>query len=189
MEAASSSLPPSDDAAPPSIHWYARSAVEQFLSEVDAECTRLRATIVVANERAARARSTIGFNQTMVDMLLDAQREVREIRSQAESVAAEIRATTDQEMGLPAVMPMAVRGPASVEIHPPLGHPQTLAAWETADGAPSLDVDPGPGAPTTNGQREPATRHPSEDPAGEDDYFRSLKNAIDDEDPFGPSPL
>jgi hypothetical protein len=72
--------------------WYSRAAVDEFLAAADAERQRLEAAIADAQARLARATSAAGLQQTVVEMMLDAQREVADIRRAAEVASAGILA-------------------------------------------------------------------------------------------------
>jgi cell division septum initiation protein DivIVA len=78
----------SGTAAP--IQWYARSAVDDFLAQAAVRRTELEAAIAAANERAERARAALGLYRMMAAMLLETQRELQEMRRDAEAQAAEI---------------------------------------------------------------------------------------------------
>ena len=79
------------------IHGYPRGDVEEFLSAAAAERVRLEAEIAEAHARIAQARSAVGTHRVMVTMLLDAQRELSEIRRRAEAEAERMIAEAEIE--------------------------------------------------------------------------------------------
>lgn len=89
--------PQADPVGIPPIRWYSRAALDEFLSAAEREQTRLEATIAEAQVRLARANSAVGLHQTMIEMILEAQREVAEIRSAAEVRSGEIIAAGELE--------------------------------------------------------------------------------------------
>src|SRR5262245_50216810 len=98
MDPTSGPSPRSDGEQSPSpIRWYSRSALDEFLVAADAERSRLNGLIGGAHSRLARANSAIGLHQTMVEMLIDSQREIGEVRSKAEIEAAAIIARGQEE--------------------------------------------------------------------------------------------
>src|SRR5215510_10740598 len=90
----------SGDASPPPIKWYARSALNDFLAGAAAERSRLELTLADANTRLASANAAIGLHQTMLDLLLDAQRDILGLRRAAEAEAMEIMVRGDAEAEL-----------------------------------------------------------------------------------------
>src|SRR5262249_11128645 len=84
MDASERSVPdtPLDDVTstpvkPPPIKWYSRSALEESRTTAASERARFEETIADAHARLARARAAVGLHQTMMDMLLGSQREIR----------------------------------------------------------------------------------------------------------------
>lgn len=87
------SAPPGE---PAPIRWYSRPALDQYLTDARAERAGLQETIADASERLARANSAIGLHQTMMEMLLESQRDVREIRRAAEAESAQVIAEAER---------------------------------------------------------------------------------------------
>jgi cell division septum initiation protein DivIVA len=72
------------------IHGYSRAEVDEFLAAAGTERARLERDIADARARISRARSALGMHRVMVAMLLDAQRELSDLRQDAERRAEEI---------------------------------------------------------------------------------------------------
>jgi hypothetical protein len=81
-----------------SVVGYAREIVEDFLEAAGRERVRLQATIRDAESRERRARAAIGLSSVMATMFLEAQREIAELRSDAEAEAAKILTIADCEV-------------------------------------------------------------------------------------------
>ena len=77
------------------LQGYSRAEVDDFLSAVANERTRLEGAIADAHRRITNARSAISMHRVMVAMLLDAQREFLEVRKQAQREADEIVAAAE----------------------------------------------------------------------------------------------
>jgi ABC-type transporter Mla subunit MlaD len=82
---------------PQPIHGYPRADVDEFLRAAAAERVRLEAEIADANARIAHARSAVGTHRVMVAMLLEAQRQLSELRRDAEIQAERIIAEAEIE--------------------------------------------------------------------------------------------
>lgn len=162
--------------------WYSRAAVDEFLAAADAERQRLEAAIADAQARLARATSAAGLQQTVVEMMLDAQREVADIRRAAEVASAGILA------------PISPPGPEGASTAP------TAPTAETAETAPASSPAPSevasvPSPPGVSGDDHPRSVPPSfVDPLGgrprtdRDDvaFFEYLKDELDRDEPMGP---
>ena len=163
--------PPSGNGTKP-IRWYSRAALDGFLDSATQERARLETVIADANARLARANSAVGLHQTMLEMLLESQREIRAIRQNAEAEAAEIIARGDAE------------AEAALRVAPA----RSTNGAGSANGSGSTN---GSGSP--NGAAPSASERPA-DPSGvpgvdspEDaDFFAYLKGALDGRDERGP---
>jgi hypothetical protein len=82
---------------PQPIHGYPRADVDEFLRSAAAERIRLEAEIADANARIAHARSAVGTHRVMVAMLLETQRQLSEMRRDAEVQAERIIAEAEIE--------------------------------------------------------------------------------------------
>lgn len=152
---------------------YSRAEVDEFLAAASAERVRLESEIDDLQGRISRARSAIGMHRVMVAMLIDAQRELTDIR---EAAAAEAERIVRQAEGEVAAIP-----PAPVAPHDaPLS--TTIARDE------SIDLVTGPLAtasspsPASNGSLSITGVT-----AGDDDYMEFLRGALSDDSPLGPS--
>lgn len=150
----------------PAIRWYSRAALDEFLAAADKEQTRLESTIADAQMRLARANSAVGLHQTMVEMILEAQREVAEIRRAAEVKSAEI--ITAGELEAQAVL----RG--ATEASP---RPTPPSAEVAVDGPVPVD-----------GNHPVAADVTTQAAAADDDeaFFSYLKHELDKDEPLGP---
>lgn len=150
----------------PPIRWYSRTALDEFLAAAEKEQARLEATIADAQMRLARANSAVGLHQTMVEMILEVQREVAEIRRAAELASAEIIAAGELEAQA------VLRGAAEAQ-------PRRTVA---------------DGAVTADGRVPVGGNHPSivgvgtATAPGDDDeaFFSYLKHELDKDEPLGP---
>jgi hypothetical protein len=70
------------------FHGYSRTELDAFLLSVEDERARLEAAIAEDEVRTRAARAALGTHRVMVSMLLQAQREIDEIRARAEAEAA-----------------------------------------------------------------------------------------------------
>ena len=77
-----------DRRAPSDFHGYSRVELDDFLVSVADERTRLEAAIAEDEVRTRAARAALGTHRVMVAMLLQALREIDEIRARAEAEAA-----------------------------------------------------------------------------------------------------
>jgi hypothetical protein len=156
------------------LQGYSRAEVDDFLSAVASERTRLEAAIADANRRIAGARSSISMHRVMVAMLLDAQREFLDVRNRAQSEADEIVAAAELEARATIE---AARAPGMVDER----------AGDAADDAPPPAIDlisgsePTPG-PTSFHNGSPPSSAP-DDAAG---FFDYLRGALVDDQPLGP---
>jgi hypothetical protein len=79
------------------IRGYSRAEVDEFLRAASEERDRLAAEIADSSERISRARAANGLHRVMVAMLLEAQRELTEIRTSADAEATRILADAERE--------------------------------------------------------------------------------------------
>ncbi|NBP52300.1 MAG: hypothetical protein EBU70_14180 [Actinobacteria bacterium] len=164
-------LPYSNDlpvpGVPSSPQWYSRAAVDEFLAAADAERRRLEATIADARARLARATSAAGLQQTVVEMMLDAQREVADIRRAAELASAGILAPIPQSVQ-PAASSASIAS-SYVDSVPSVAGLSTDGGGRTA---PPSFVDPLGGRPRTD----------RDDVA----FFEYLRDELHRDGPLGP---
>src|SRR5262249_36684182 len=125
------------------------------------ERSRLEADIADSTERINQARSAIGLHRVMVAMLLESQRELTDMREQAEQRAKEIIAEAEREAAAIAAGTAPAPGPPT---SPPSGF-----AGAAAPAAPEIHL---PGRAGDDG----------------DHYFRYLSGALADDAPLGPAP-
>jgi hypothetical protein len=155
-------------ASPVPVQAYSRAAVDEFVASAAAERARLESAIAEQEERTRRARAALGTHRVMVAMLLDAQRELEEIRTHAEAEAAAIVLRHGERTMTPApavAQTLAASGPAGEMID------LTRTAGDT--GPPPAPVVP--------------VAHP-EPEAGGTEYFEFLRGALVDDAPLGPRP-
>jgi cell division septum initiation protein DivIVA len=151
------------------IHGYSRSEVDEFLAAAALERARLEATIADANARSNRARAALGMHRVMVAMLLEAQREMSQLRSDAEREADRIIAEADEQARAMSGFARESNSVAAMI---------DLAAAEAAMngvGAHTREPEPEPVPFTSNGHHD------------SDDYFEFLRGALADDQPLGPS--
>jgi len=151
------------------VHGYSRSEVDEFLAAAAVERARLEATIADANARSNRARAALGMHRVMVAMLLEAQREMSQLRADAEREADRIVADADEQA-------RAMSGFAHESTF--VASMIDLAAAEAAVNrvathAPMPEPQPAPFA--SNGHHD------------SDEYFEFLRGALADDQPLGPS--
>jgi hypothetical protein len=72
------------------MYAYPRATVDEFIRASEAEKQRLTAAIEQDEHRASRARASIGMHHMMVSMLIETQRELDQMRRDAERLATEI---------------------------------------------------------------------------------------------------
>ena len=158
---------------------YTREALGAFLAEADAERERLLAVIDDARGRARRALALDRLQQTMVEMLVETQRELFELQAQAERDAAEVLGAAEQE-ALEIVRETRQIAGASSDPGAP-GAPEAHAATElhAADDGGSHHSGANNSSYTTTAA---SIFGPSED----DRYFAYLREALVDDQPLGP---
>jgi len=100
MEQTAEASPRDGAPEPAPAAWYARSVVDEYLQNAEAERTRLHAVIATARERLAHADAATGLQQTMARMLADALRDVRDIRGAAEHESARLIAEAQDGPGV-----------------------------------------------------------------------------------------
>jgi cell division septum initiation protein DivIVA len=138
------------------ISGYSYAEVTDFLAAAAVERSRLEAELLDAESRIGRARSAIGLHRVMLAMLLDAQRELDEIRREAEGHATRILAGAERD-----ATPVVVPSPAASATIDLTAVTATVApAHDRAQGAPS-------------------------DGGSQDDYFTFLRGALSDDAPLG----
>jgi hypothetical protein len=152
------------------IRGYERSQVEEFFAAAAVERAKLEAEIADCNERINRARSAAGMHRVMVAMLLDAQRELSELRRNAESEARSILADAERE----AAAILASSGDPSPRPGFAAGTVESseaaidLATFESPASIPSVRLD----------------GSSSNDASASDEYFHYLRGALADDDPL-----
>lgn len=150
---------PADGRVAP-ITWYSRRALDQYLAEAATERARLQASIDDANGRRARASAAVGLHQTMLEMLLESQREIADIRRAAEIEAARVMAEGDREadalFGAHRVAGERVAGNGSAS-------PVAVATAVAPSSAEAI-------------------------PPADDEFFSYLKDALTGDEPLGPAP-
>jgi len=151
---------PSTADAPVTIRWYSRAAIDEYLAGAESERVRLQAQIADAGERLARASAALGLHQTMMEMLLESQRDIREIRQNAEAASARIIADAEREAAT--ILRDAPRLPGGPTA--PVG-PDPVVRAETSAAAHSEAV------PVAS--------------AGDDEFFTYLRGALDEGGPLG----
>src|SRR5262245_43687656 len=82
------------------MYAYPRATVDDFIRASELEKQRLSVAIEGDEDRARRARAAIGMHHMMVSMLIETQRELEEMRRDAERIAAEIIAAASDGHGL-----------------------------------------------------------------------------------------
>jgi len=148
---------------PTPIKWYSRSALDEFRTTAASERARFEETIADAHARLARARAAVGLHQTMMDMLLGSQREIREIRRAAEVEAAAIIQRGEDEADA------ILRTAGSAQARGESGDDSPAHA-ATADNRLTPLVEP-----QGNGHSD----------AQDDDFFTYLKGTLGKDDRFG----
>ena len=180
----------SNDASGAAIHGYSRAEVDDFLKAAAVERARLEAEIADARARAGRARSAIGMHRVMVSMLLETQRELTELRLDAEARAEQIVADAEREAG-------AIGAGTGMSTWM-RDEPFTIDTQAPATSLIDLGVEQAVGVPHANGvEQNGRAHHPSADPsagadpaadAERDEYFDFLRAALADDSPLGPNP-
>jgi hypothetical protein len=180
-----------NDAVGNAVQGYSRAEVDEFLAAAAVERARLEAEIIDARSRVGRARSAIGMHRVMVAMLLETQRDLTDLRAQADAEADAILAQAERDAALilagsgdevarvtpvaPVGLPSAPIGRAAGEIHLGAADPVSLIRAEPPVEAPAGPLAQGASA------AQPQT-------AESDDYFDFLRGALVDESPLGPGP-
>ena len=145
------------------FHGYSRAELDEYLSSVGQERMRLEAVIAEDEERTRAARAALGTHRVMVSMLLQAQREIDDIRARAEAEAAVIMASSSAPRA-------QVLDITRIE--------QAVSAAAPHAGTNGVAAPlPSPSAPLAS--------------VGQDDsneYFDFLRGALVDDAPLGPRP-
>jgi hypothetical protein len=162
------------------IHGYSRAEVDDFLQAAAAERARLEATIADANGRASRARSALGTHRVMVAMLLETQRELGQLRTDAEQEAEAIIAAAERDVA----QARAIRLDTE-EID--LSAFATAGENAVAGMSTPLSAFAPPEGTSADGSFASAPVNGAGDGSG-DDYFAFLRGALDDDQPLGPPP-
>jgi DivIVA protein len=167
------------------VRGYSRAEVDDFLAAAARERARLEAEIADANRRIRDARTAIGMHRVMVSMVLDAQRELSEMRRAAELEAERIlsAAETDAQR----MLAEARNEPAAYATH-------DSSAYSSPEPAPYATPEPvidlaAIDTPVDVHAGNGAVVHPSEAPArdaGDDQFFEFLRGALADNEPLGP---
>lgn len=153
------------------MHGYPRATVDDFLAAAAVERARLEEELEQATARADRARAQIGVDRVMMRMLLDAQRDVGEIRARAEERAAEIIATAERD-----AQEVVARERSDRRVSPP----SRIDLVEVEEfGVPAV-------VPTA--RLEPGSSNGSHAEAESDEFFDFLRGALTDDQPLGPLP-
>jgi len=160
---------------PQPVHGFPRAEVDAFLAAAASERVRLEAEIADANARIARARSAVGTHRVMVAMLLEAQRELTEIRRNAEVEAERILGAAELEAqsierGAPSVSTSAT-APAAGSAAGSAAAPTFAAAPSSPSRSPEPTIDLA--AAANNGK--------------DDEFFDFLRGALTDDQPLGPA--
>lgn len=158
------------------VRWYSRAALDRFLDEAATERARLNETIADANARLVRANAAIGLHQMMMEMLLETQRDVRDIRRRAEASAAEIMAAGDRDVA-------DVFGPAG----PAGSNSGSSSAHAVPSGNGASAPEPAPRAAMFE-DLEPAPEPPVGSGRDDQKFFDYLRSALSDDEPLGPRP-
>jgi hypothetical protein len=163
-----------NDALGQAIHGYSRAEVDDFLQAAAAERARLEREIVDSRGRIGRARSAIGMHRVMVSMLLETQRELTELRQDAEARAEQIVTAAEHEAA-------AILGGTP---------PPTFATAPDTTTPRVIDLGAGEhnGAPQPLGAYRSANGDAPTGSSGQDEYFDFLRGALADESPLGPGP-
>jgi hypothetical protein len=167
MEKAVNGVGPAASPGIPPIRWYSRSALDEFLAAAEREQARLEATIAGARQRLARANSAVGLHQTMIEMMLEVQREVAEIRRAAETQSGQIIASGELEADA------ILRGATT------RSNGQAKAAG--GGGAATVTVD-APPVVAPVGPVDSGVRPQTDDEA----FFSYLRSELDKDEPLGP---
>jgi cell division septum initiation protein DivIVA len=148
------------------IQGYSRAEVDEFLSAAASERQRLEREIADARGRIARARAALGMHRVMVAMMLETQRELGELRQNAERSAAAIVAAAERERS-----PL---GASMTSFGVPEPAPTQIIDLDAVDHSVSW-ADVGGAAPASGNGSDSG-----------DEYFDFLRGALADESPLGP---
>jgi hypothetical protein len=148
------------------IQGYSRAEVDEFLSAATSERERLEREIADARGRIARARAALGMHRVMVAMMLETQRELGELRQNAERRAAEIVAAAERER--------SQIGASTAPLASPEPAPIRMIDLDAVDQSVSW-ADVGGAAPVSGNGSDSG-----------DEYFDFLRGALADESPLGP---
>lgn len=181
MDLTSANLP---DVGQP-IHGYSRADVDDFLAAVAQERARLEAEIADANRRTSQARNAIGMHRVMTAMVLEAHRELSELRRAATLEAEQIVAQAD----IDAQRLLQEARVAAIGADAPPSTPLDVFAAPSNVEMIDLTANVGPGEPS---QMKPPTfrmgAFDDAETAQSDDYFDFLRGALADDEPLGPLP-
>jgi hypothetical protein len=175
----------SSDSPSEALRAYPRGAVDEFVAAAQAERTRLEAIISDAEARLRRARATIGMHRVMVGMVIETQREINEMRSDAERRAATILAdATDQTSR---ILETARADSGAAEWLAGNGHRFVPPATDMT--AATIDLRDPDGLEVAGlGQRwSGRSGRLAEGDQDTSVYFNFLRGALNDDQPLGPS--
>jgi hypothetical protein len=158
--------------------------VDEFIRASEAEKQRLAAAIADDEDRSRRARAAIGMHNMMVSMLIETQRELEELRRDAERSAAEIiSAASDPGQVVPGSFDMSPPLRPQMAVRPPGSYNIDLVAEARADRVDgSACASPLGPADTRGGDASGDLGTGAES----NDYFAFLRGALTDEEPLGP---
>jgi cell division septum initiation protein DivIVA len=162
------------------VQGYPRSAVDEFVAAAEAEAAKLEAMIADAGERTRRSRAAIGTHRVMVAMLLEAQRELDEIRALAEAEAADIIATAERE----ADEVLKRNGHRVVDLSE-LERGERSAPRRSAESPVKAPMTEKPTVASSDPGALGSVPH-AEGPDDGADYFDFLRGALVDDEPLGP---
>jgi hypothetical protein len=166
------------------MYAYPRATVDEFVRASEVEKQRLRTSIEEDEHRARRARAAIGMHHMMVSMLIETQRDLEELRRDAERVAAQIIATASEGTRSPWPAPSGGSAPSPGM---PDGRGSPMSIDLVAEG--NLDerrepvrspFDVAPDGLAPNGH------HTDDSDDASNEYFAFLREALDDDEPLGP---
>ncbi len=175
--------------------WYARSAVDEFLTAAAQERTRLEAVIADANRRADQARAAMGLHHMMAAMLLETHRTLTERRHAAEAEAAQIILASEREAQALVQHAQAERaGPPSGEVIDLTGTAPTPRASAAEPAPAARENGEAPAAADPAAAPHLATLAPKPHGNGDDTleadaFFAYLRGSATDAEPLGPKPI
>jgi hypothetical protein len=165
------------------MYAYPRATVDEFIRASEAEKQRLVAAIEHDEHRASRARAAIGMHHMMVSMLIETQRELDQMRRDAERLAAEIIAAASNGRSDPRHEGNAPGGSASGPLRERFAPTSIDLVAEDEAGlgsAPRVSLSDSvhqvTSVPYETDDNDPETSQ----------YFAFLREALTDDEPLGP---